>query len=119
MIQKLFYYGQENNNKTILSVFVLLASVFMGIVPFLFAYQIILSAIDGEQIAGNHFLICTLGVLVSLVLQGVCYGKGLKLSHEAAYGTLMNLRISLQEKLEKQPLGVIESKGVGVLKKCL
>ena len=45
------------------------------------------------------------------------YVKGLSLSHRAAYNTLKNLRISLQGKLERQPLGVIQEKGVGALKK--
>ncbi|MGC6173067.1 ABC transporter ATP-binding protein [Lacrimispora sp. 38-1] len=117
MLSKLFYYGKENNKKTIISVFVLLIAIFMGVLPFLFAYQILLPVIHGVQITGNKTVFCTVGVLAGLVLQGVFYGKGLALSHEAAYGTLMNLRISLQEKLEKQPLGVIQSKGVGVLKK--
>ena len=43
--------------------------------------------------------------------------KGLSLSHNAAYHTLQNLRISLQGKLERQPLGVIQEKGTGSLKK--
>lgn len=117
MLQKLFYYGKENNKKTIQSVFVLLTAIFMGIIPFLFAYQIILPVIQGEQLTSKYFLVRAVGVLASLVLQGFFYGKGLALSHEAAYGTLMNLRISLQEKLEKQPLGEIQNKGVGILKK--
>lgn len=117
MLRKLFYYGKENNKKTLLSVFILLAAIFMGVFPFLLAYQIILPAIRGEQINGTYLLLQTLGVFISLTLQGALYGKGLALSHEAAYGTLMNLRISLQEKLEKQPLGVIQAKGVGVMKK--
>lgn len=117
MLQKLFYYGRENNKKTVRSVFVLLAAIFMGIIPFWLAYQIILPAIHGEEITTSYVLIRVLGILFSLVLQGYFYGKGLALSHEAAYGTLMNLRISLQKKLENQPLGEIQSRGVGVLKK--
>lgn len=117
MLAKLFYYGKENNRKTILSVFVLLIAIFMGVLPFLFAYQIILPVLHGEQITGSYLLLRTAGVFICLVLQGVFYGKGLALSHEAAYGTLMNLRISLQGKLENQPLGVIQGKGAGVLKK--
>ena len=117
MLQKLFYYGRENNKKTIQSVFVLLTAIFLGIIPFWLAYQVILPVIRGEQITGGYLLFRVLGVLISLVLQRYFYGKGLALSHEAAYGTLMNLRISLQEKLEKQPLGEIQEKGVGVLKK--
>lgn len=47
----------------------------------------------------------------------VLYVHGLSLSHVSAYHTLKNLRISLQTKLESQPLGAIQSKGVGELKK--
>lgn len=45
------------------------------------------------------------------------YVRGLALSHQAAYHTLENIRVSLQKKLEAQPLGTIQEKGVGVLKK--
>ncbi len=117
MLSKLFYYGKENNRKTVRSVFFLLFAVFLGVFPFLFAYQIIVPLLHGEEITLNYLLLRTAGVLLCLILQGVFYGRGLALSHEAAYGTLMNLRVSLQEKLEKQPLGAIQNKGVGVLKK--
>ena len=53
------------------------------------------------------------------ILYAVLYVKGLSLSHRAAYNTLKNLRISLQGKLERQPLGVIQEKGVGALKKTV
>lgn len=117
MLRKLLYYGKENNKKTKLSIFFLLISILMGIVPFVFAYEIIVPLIDGEKLTPGFLLFRAAGVLISLVLQGVFYGKGLSLSHEAAYGTLMNLRVSLQGKMEKQPLGVIQEKGVGLLKK--
>ena len=45
------------------------------------------------------------------ILYAVLYVKGLSLSHRAAYNTLKNLRLSLQGKLERQPLGVIQEKG--------
>ena len=37
--------------------------------------------------------------------------KGLELSHDCAYHTLKNIRVVLQSKLEKQPLGKI--RGIG------
>ena len=46
----------------------------------------------------------------------LCGGAGL-CSHRSAYHTLENLRLHLQSKLEKQPLGAIQEKGVGVWKK--
>jgi ATP-binding cassette subfamily B protein len=50
-------------------------------------------------------------------MYAVFYLWGLSLSHLSAYNTLKNLRISLQGKLEKQPLGAIEEKGAGTIKK--
>lgn len=56
-------------------------------------------------------------IAVCGILYAILYVKGLALSHESAYRTLQNIRISLQRKMEKQPLGVIQDKGVGVIKK--
>ena len=117
MLKKIFFYGRENNKKTIFSIFLLAISMFFQTSTFLFVYQIIDKIVKNDRIALNFLLFCAAGVLVSLVLHTVFYKKGLDISHEAAYGTLMNLRISLQEKLEKLPLGVIENKGIGTLKK--
>ena len=58
-----------------------------------------------------------MAILICLIIQAVLYVKGLSLSHKAAYGTIMNIRVSLQNKMEKLPLGIIESKGVGAFKK--
>ncbi|MBU3214646.1 hypothetical protein LL033_07450 [Clostridium estertheticum] len=107
MLSKLLYYGNENNGKIRLFVFFLLIAIIMGVIPFVMAYQIIVPLIHGKQITENYLLFRVAGMLIALILQGVFYGRGLALSHEAAYETLMNLRVCLQEKLEKQPLGVI------------
>lgn len=117
MLKKVFYYGRENNKKTILSIFLLVISIFCQTATFLFVYQVIDTIVKNDRITLNFLLLCATGVLISLILQTVFYKKGLDLSHEAAYGTLMNLRISLQGKLEKLPLGVVENKGIGTLKK--
>ncbi len=42
---------------------------------------------------------------------------GLKYSHISAYNTLKNIRVSLQKKLERQPLGTIQDMGNGRIKK--
>ena len=46
-----------------------------------------------------------------MVLYGLLYVEGLALSHRSAYHTLENLRLHLQSKLEKQPLGAIQERG--------
>lgn len=52
-----------------------------------------------------------------LVMAGCSYGWGLSISHKAAYNTLLRLRVSLQKKFEKLPLGIVEEKGTGTIKK--
>ena len=42
---------------------------------------------------------------------------GLEFSHISAYNTLKNIRISLQKKLERQPLGTVQDMGNGKIKK--
>lgn len=56
-------------------------------------------------------------IAVCGILYALLYVRGLALSHQASYHTLENIRVSLQKKLEAQPLGTIQEKGVGVLKK--
>ncbi len=56
-------------------------------------------------------------IAVCGILCALLYVQGLALSHQATYHTLENIRVSLQKKLEAQPLGTIQEKGVGVLKK--
>ena len=38
-------------------------------------------------------------------------------SHKAAYNTLLRLRTSLQKRFEQLPLGFIQDKGIGTIKK--
>ena len=117
MIKKLFYYGKENNKTTILSIILLFFAALLLILPFLFIYQTIY-AIDSEQKITTIFVLKeAMAILICLIIQAVLYVKGLSLSHKAAYGTIMNIRVSLQNKMEKLPLGIIESKGVGAFKK--
>ena len=56
-------------------------------------------------------------VLLFGILYAITYTVGLQLSHRAAYHTLENLRVSLQEKLEQQPLGNVQELGTGAVKK--
>lgn len=117
MIKKLFYYGKENNKTTILSIILLFFAALLLILPFLFIYQTIYAIVSEQKITTIFVLKKAMAILICLIIQAVLYVKGLSLSHKAAYGTIMNIRVSLQNKMEKLPLGIIESKGVGAFKK--
>ena len=117
MIKKLYYYGKENNKTTILSIILLFFEALLLILPFLFIYQTIYAIVSEQKITTIFVLKEAMEILICLIIQAVLYVKGLSLSHKAAYGTIMNIRVSLQNKMEKLPLGIIESKGVGAFKK--
>lgn len=65
----------------------------------------------------KRLVILLAGILICLVLQALLGGLGLNMSHKAAYNTLFGLRTSLQKKMENLPLGAIEEKGTGAIKK--
>ena len=117
MFQQVLNYAGEYRKTTYLSIAVMLSGIIMNVLPFLFLYQLLRPLLTGEAVGPEYILVRILSIAVCGVLYAFLYVKGLSLSHNAAYHTLQNLRISLQGKLEGQPLGVIQEKGTGSLKK--
>ena len=117
MFQQVLHYAGEYRKTTYLSIAVMLSGIIMNVLPFLFLYQLLRPLLTGETVGPEYILVRILSIAVCGVLYAFLYVKGLSLSHNAAYHTLQNLRISLQGKLEGQPLGVIQEKGTGSLKK--
>ena len=87
------------------------------IMPYFFLYQIIAPLIKGEGIDASFILIRVVAVIICELVFSLAYVQGLAFSHISAYNTLKNLRVSLQGKLEKQPLGKIKELGTGRIKK--
>lgn len=117
MFQQVLNYAGEYRKTTYLSIAVMLSGIIMNVLPFLFLYQLLRPLLTEETVGPEYILVRILSIAVCGVLYAFLYVKGLSLSHNAAYHTLQNLRISLQGKLEGQPLGVIQEKGTGSLKK--
>ncbi len=117
MFKKVLEYAGEYRKVTYSAVAVMLIGVAMSVIPYWFIYQIISPLLNHEPFSITAAVWRVAGITVCLTGHAVFYVKGLSLSHEAAYHTLKNLRISLQRKLEKQPLGTIQEKGVGAVKK--
>lgn len=117
MFQKVLEYAGEYRKTTYKAALFLLAGVALNVLPFLFLYQLIRPLLMREVMTAGYVVFRVAAIAACILLYAVFYVKGLSLSHESAYHTLENLRISLQGKLEKQPLGVIQEKGVGTIKK--
>ena len=117
MFKKVFEYAGPHKKDLYIATFIVLLSVLMGVLPFVLAYQVIAPLVMGESIEASFIILRVVLVLVCLVLQALFYGWGLNLSHKAAYDTLLRLRTALQKRFEKLPLGVIQDKGTGTVKK--
>ena len=117
MFKKVLDYAGEYRRLTYRSVAVLLLGVTMSVLPFWFAYQLILPLLGYGALEPAGAVCRVAAIAVCGILYALLYVRGLALSHQAAYHTLENIRVSLQKKLEAQPLGTIQEKGVGVLKK--
>ena len=116
-MKKLLEYAGSYKKYTFAAIGILLLATVCGVLPFLFLYQIILPLMTGTDREAGYYILRVALILVCSLAHGWLYTQGLALSHTSAYHTLRNIRVSLQEKIENQPLGVIREKGVGTLKK--
>ena len=117
MFKKVLEYAGEYRRTTYASIAVMLLGVVMSVLPYFSIYRLIAPPLTGELANPGQSLLWAAAIALCGVLYALLYVKGLSLSHQAAYSTLRNLRVSLQGRLEKQPLGVIKEKGTGTLKK--
>lgn len=117
MFEKVFLYAGPHKRGLYAATGIVLLSVLCGVLPFVLAYQIIAPLVSGSTVTTELVTSRAAGVFLCLVAQALLYGWGLNVSHNAAYGTLLRLRTSLQKKFENLPLGVIQDKGTGTVKK--
>lgn len=102
---------------TYAALWTMLIALIAYMIPFFMVYRIIRPLIDGEKLPAGHVAIHIAIIFVCELAYANLYVLGLKLSHISAFNTLKNLRISLQKKLERQPLGTIHDMGNGRIKK--
>ena len=117
MFKRVAPYIGEYKKYTVWAVIMMTIGIIASVLPYFFLYQIISPLTRGERIDMTFLLIRVAAVAVCEIIYSVTYVQGLAFSHVSAYNTLKNLRISLQGKLEKQPLGNIKEMGTGRIKK--
>ena len=119
MFGRILKYAGKYKKHMYLAVAVMLAAITSSIMPYLLVYGLIDSLISGIPITFDQGVFVVGAVALFELLYAILYIWGLSLSHKAAYHTLENIRVSLQEKLEKQPIGSIKGMGTGAVKKTL
>ena len=117
MLNIILKYGIKEKKFTVRAAIYMLIGTIFSIFPYFFLYRMIYSLLNKGEISWNQVFSYIGGIFISLLLFGTLYTLGLKNSHIAAYNILKNIRMSLQQKLEKKPLGSIQELGTGNLKK--
>jgi ATP-binding cassette subfamily B protein len=116
LFKKVLEYAGVYRKTTYAAIVAMFAGLVASVVPFFLAYYILRPLLMREPMAFATAAAITAAIAVCGVLYALLYLKGLDLSHKSAFNTLKNLRITLQRKLENQPLGNIEDIGTGALK---
>lgn len=119
MIRKIMKYANGYKRYTLFATIMVFIAVLCSIIPYFFVYQIINPLITGSGISIEAAVSRIVLILVFLTLNFALYLGGLSLSHIAAFNILANIRKYIQKKLEGLPLGIIQDKGVGRLKKLV
>ena len=117
MFSKIKPYMGSYIRYTYAALWTMLVSLFASMVPFFMVYRIIRPLIDGEKLSAGYLAMHIAIIFVCELVHANLYVLGLKFSHISAYNTLKNIRINLQKKLERQPLGTIHDMGNGKIKK--
>ncbi len=117
MFKRVSPYIGEYKKYTVWATILMTIGIIANVAPYFFLYQIISPLTRGEPVDASFILIRVAAVVVCEIIFSLSYVQGLTFSHISAYNTLKNLRVSLQGKLEKQPLGNISELGTGRIKK--
>ncbi len=117
MFKKVAPYIGEYKKYTVWAAIMMIIGIAANVLPYFFLYEIIAPLTRGEGVKFSFVMIRVALVAVCEIIYSFSYVQGLTFSHISAYNTLKNIRISLQGKLEKQPLGNIKELGTGRIKK--
>ena len=117
MFKKVKPYMGEYIKYTYGALAVMFIALIASAVPFFLVYRIIKPLLEGEKLSAGYYTWHIAFIFICLLAYAILYVLGLKFSHISAYNTLKNIRISLQKKLERQPLGTIQDMGNGRIKK--
>ncbi len=117
MFKKIRPYMGSYVRYTYAALVVMLTGLIASAVPFFMVYRIIKPLLDGETLSVGYIAMHIAIIFACELAYAILYVMGLRFSHISAFNTLKNIRVSLQKKLERQPLGTIQDMGNGRIKK--
>ena len=115
-MKKILSYAGENKKYLYWAVILLLASTILGILPYYFLNNIIITLLEGNFLLANSLMLIVY-IGLALLLKAVFFGGGLGLSHIGAFNTLFNIRKTFANNMAHHPMGHILDEGTGRYKK--
>ncbi len=116
-VGKILGYAGKHKLSIFFAFLLMTIGAMASIVPYVGIGELIRRVIEAKSVTLDNSLTIVAGVVIAEVIYAIFYMLGLIVSHHAAYGTLENIRKTLQEKMEKLPLGFVMNKGSGEIKK--
>ena len=117
MISSVAPYIGKYKKYTVIASFLTTLGIVASVVPYFFLYQLIVP-LTQHQLPDFKFIAIRVALIfVCEAVYAIAYSRGLAFSHISAYNTLKNIRISLKDRLERQPLGNIKELGTGQIKR--
>ncbi|HCL4518975.1 TPA: ABC transporter ATP-binding protein [Clostridium botulinum] len=111
-------FAKECKMKMIISVLCAIISVIGGLLPYVGVYQIIILFFNGRQTVKDILfwsVICLAGYVAKLVF----YAISTTLAHFSAYTILENMRLKIDDRLMKAPLGTVLNQPIGKIKNII
>jgi ATP-binding cassette subfamily B protein IrtA len=107
-------YIKKIKNKNRSSNILVTMNVIFGIIPNIIVLYMVGLMMD-QRLTKNIILICGIGITVCLALKALFYGLSIWKAHDAAYGSLTEIRVDLIEHLKTLPLGFFQKRKTGDL----
>lgn len=117
MFGRVLHYAGERRKYIWAAMAFMIFGALCNSLQYLGIYKVLKQFLDKGSVDLNGSLPAIGLILVLGLIHMFAYTRGLQLSHRAAYHTLENIRIDLQEKIDRQPLGYIRDIGIGSVKK--
>lgn len=117
MFRRVLNYAGQYKRYTLLAILSMLVGLIANTLQYVFGWQLVNVLVAGETLTLGYTASRVGLIVLCAAVYAVLYVQGLSFSHKGAYHTLKNIRVSLQGKMEKQPLGTVLDRGVGSVKK--
>ncbi|MEM8707111.1 MAG: ABC transporter ATP-binding protein [Actinomycetota bacterium] len=117
-MQALIAFARPGAPRFVLAGLLAAASSLLTLVPFWAIYRTIDEVVDGDPVRGDLYRLAVIS-LVALIGRFVLFGLSTGISHIAAYQMLYDIRISMAERLGRVPLGYVNRRRSGEIKKVM